>query len=104
MNSVNERVERGAALLDERRPGWWKGIDLGRLDIKSDCNCIAGQLGGSYMPGVESLGLYVMEVEAAHGFEFEESTAEYPALTEAWRELIQRRRLAEYLELAEVHT
>ena len=33
-----------------------------------------------------------------------EDRGEYAALTEAWRELIQRRRLAEYLELAEVHT
>ena len=104
MNTIEERVERGAALLDAKRPEWWRGLDLGRLDIQSDCNCIAGQLGGSYAPTVESLGLYVMEVEAAYGFEFEESPGEYTALTAAWREVIQRRRLAEYLELAEVHT
>jgi hypothetical protein len=89
--SIAERVERGAALLDAKRPGWWRDIGLGRLDIKSSCDCIAGQL-GDYARTVEALGLYEYDAEAAHGFEAEESQDEYPALTEAWRDLILGRR------------
>jgi hypothetical protein len=38
------RVERGAALLDERLPGWAKQIDLTILDLSSGCDCVLGQL------------------------------------------------------------
>ena len=57
MNTVNERVERGAALLDEKRPGWWQDIDLGRLDISSSCDCIAGQQPGGYAGTMNALNV-----------------------------------------------
>jgi hypothetical protein len=91
--SVAERVERGAALLDEKRPGWWREIDLDALDIRSGCDCIAGQLGGysetilELLPDEEG----DEEGEIAHGFDAEASP-EFAPLTEAWRDLIQQRR------------
>jgi hypothetical protein len=39
-----ERVDRGAALLDEYDPDWWEVIDLDRLDISSWRSCVLGQL------------------------------------------------------------
>ena len=45
---ARERVARGAALLDENRPGWATVIDTGKLDLRHDCACILGQLEGSY--------------------------------------------------------
>ena len=39
-----KRVAAGAAHLDVREPGWWRKIDLGRLDLASPCNCVLGQL------------------------------------------------------------
>ena len=73
-------VERGAALLDERRPRWWERIDIGRLDIRSPENCILGQVfeeeeraegprRGStpYDYGCEVLNLKCMEA-IEHGF------------------------------------
>lgn len=51
MLSVEEarvRVARGAAHLDEVRPGWWNEIDVGTLTLRDPCCCIVGQLvGGS---------------------------------------------------------
>ncbi len=33
MATIAQRVAAGAALLDEKRPGWWRRIDLDTLDI-----------------------------------------------------------------------
>jgi hypothetical protein len=45
-DTIESRVARGAALLDERLPGWDGLIDLGRLSLSSPCNCILGQTWG----------------------------------------------------------
>lgn len=45
---ARERVARGAALLDEKRPGWANAINTGELDMSVDCMCILGQLEGSF--------------------------------------------------------
>lgn len=48
MNTITERVERGAALLDEHDPDWWRAdvdraIDLERLNLSDGDACILGQ-------------------------------------------------------------
>jgi hypothetical protein len=37
-------VKRGAALLDEQRPGWWMVIDLDELRLNRTNECVLGQL------------------------------------------------------------
>lgn len=44
MSGIAERVAAGAALLDERQPGWWQRINLDSLDLGSCVGCILGQL------------------------------------------------------------
>jgi hypothetical protein len=99
--AITERVERGAALLDERRPGWWQLIDLDALDIRSTCNCVAGQLGAlggdedPYLKTMRDLGIHLGEPERGYGFDAYQvfrGGGEYEALTEAWRGLILHRR------------
>jgi len=51
--SAERRVARGAKFLDERVPNWEQRINLERLDISSDTDCVLGQLFGTY---VESFG------------------------------------------------
>jgi hypothetical protein len=110
---ITARVQRGAALLDGKRPGWWREIDLLSLDIASRCGCIIGQLGGltkaadrglAYQVASERLGVgYYDEIpmgfEAAatsgeSGFSSRQEAvrSEYAALTAAWRDLIGQRR------------
>ena len=111
MNDIAERVERGAALLDEKQPGWLDIIDLDLLDISSRCGCVIGQLAGltkasdrglAYDAAARRLGVgYSTDIppgfEAPSTREFGRDrlpaiAAEYAGLTEAWRDLITRRR------------
>lgn len=55
---ARERVARGAALLDAKRPGWASRIDVGTLTLHDACGCIVGQLlcrrqGTLFWPSVE---------------------------------------------------
>lgn len=59
MGTVAERVTRGAALLDEQRPGWRGRVAPDWLDIRSGSACVLGQLFGDYVRGLERLGLEV---------------------------------------------
>lgn len=43
---LRENVERGAALLDRRRPRWFEQIDLDEFYLESATACICGQLSG----------------------------------------------------------
>jgi hypothetical protein len=99
------RVAKGVALLDEKRPGWEREIDLGRLDIQHGDRCVTAQLSGvgSWYTGMEQLdltsgndGTYV-----AHGFNAEDAPPEgvegydqfeaYGTLNALWREVIEGR-------------
>lgn len=61
-------VERGARLLDEKNPGWYKRIQLSRLDMGNGRYCILGQLYYTYLDGQWKLGLSDWKGCAKHGF------------------------------------
>lgn len=54
---IQQRVARGIALLDRKRPGWWSRIDLSIFNIGSPWDCICGQLYGSFGRAIERLGI-----------------------------------------------
>lgn len=102
--SLPTRAAAGAALLDQRRPGWHQQVDRGRLDLEDWRADILGQLYGSFGAGVHKLtgGRSEAEVDAwtvAHGFDLDDADlgrsggprAAYQALTEAWRDQLSRR-------------
>lgn len=101
--SIEDRVARGAALLDQMQPGWENDVDLSRLDIGLCNTCIVGQLFGNYNDVVvdafdrryrgisvqHNLGLYSQLPE-------ERTERDYLQLTGAWRAaIIVRLQLAE---------
>jgi hypothetical protein len=90
-DELAERVERGAALLDERRPGWWDEIDLETFEMANVCRCSLGQLWGSYAKGKEALGIDLIP-GCALGF-ISHIADGYPVLTVLWRAAIERRRV-----------
>lgn len=43
-DTVQQRVQAGAVLLDQKMPGWHEKIDPGTLDLHSKQQCVLGQL------------------------------------------------------------
>lgn len=94
-----ERARKGAALLDEKVPGWRSRVHALKLDMKDCTLCVLGQLYGHYERGVfdlvnrGGLSYRVAAASTAHGFDFEtdnlsEGTAAFELLNEAWREVL----------------
>jgi hypothetical protein len=81
------------SFLDERVPGWRERINTETLELSQDCDCVAGQLNGSFdifqeLHGLnvaqsEQLGFYVKWRGPAH--DYRPTSERYAALTEAWK-------------------
>jgi hypothetical protein len=90
MTTIAERVQAGATLLDEKRPGWWQDVSISNLAMSLGRSCVLGQLFGSFYDGQDDLDLSV-EDSVKHGFD-RSSDLEYTALGNAWKALIRERR------------
>ncbi len=99
MDTIAERVARGAALLDERRPGWAVEIDTGHLEMDCPNFCILGQIYGRFDTGCEALSIdqyaprgLVDSFEVLKGnADVFPADAEYAALQAAWLAAIAAR-------------
>lgn len=99
---ANAAVAKGAALLDQRRPGWEHDINLGRLDISFGSTCILGQLYGTFENGLAKVFVgFSLTAEPAfeHGF-IGWTLTQDAILTRAWRREILRRRTSALPEAA----
>jgi hypothetical protein len=90
-----DRVRRGAALLDEVQPGWWREIDTARLAMVTCDRCILGQLYGEFGTGWRVVLSPVRRDwpcnAADHGFTLYDPRESFADLTDAWRAEIARR-------------
>ena len=89
-SSEATRVEAGAGMLDDMSPCWFTKVSLEKLNMASFCNCVAGQLYGTYDKGFIALGLDLY-LELEYGFD--SSTDPY-SLTPYWRREIEARLVA----------
>lgn len=102
MATIAQRVAKGAALLDEKIPGWPRMVEVAILDIDDPCKCVLGQvrraqIGDDYYSAYGAMvsALHLIE-EEVYGFGFDAwNHDEIPALTAAWRTLIEARRAGE---------
>jgi hypothetical protein len=106
---ISKEVKRGAAFLDEKRPGWEFEINTRRLDIASHCSCLLGQLYGSYVRGVKSCapnGLFGFNPIWAvrHGFLALNGAEGFRSLSHQWTLLITQRLAQLELEPASMLT
>jgi hypothetical protein len=90
MSTIAERVDAGAAWLDNHYPRWVDRIDLDTLDLGNCTRCIGGQLAGLYVTFLRRHGLtfgdaFLLGFNVGMG-------GDYALLTAAWRELIATRR------------
>ncbi len=90
--AAQERVSKGAALLDERKPGALKSINPNELNLNSFRFCVLGFIYGTSAQGRAELGLTAQDM-LDHGF-----SDELPGgvTGEAWRVLIAERRGCTY--------
>lgn len=90
------RAAAGAEWFDENHPGWHTKINPETLDISHDCNCMVGQLYGSF---VEVAGkLMRPKMQVARGIlvpriktNLSHLDQYYEALTSAWRQEVSIR-------------
>jgi len=94
VNTVAERVAAGAALFDDREPGWYRRRDLDRMDIMSCCDCVVGQRHGTYGAGLIALGITEKGRDVELGFHWGPRFEDIDALNAEWRRLITERRSA----------
>lgn len=95
--TIEERVAKGAALLDEKVPGWVNDINLTTLRLENVYQCVLGQEFGGYEIGARELGLDPWDSDAVeYGFMAEGHFGDPEAdpwddLTEAWTAYIEER-------------
>lgn len=102
-SDLAERVARGAALLDEKRPGWAAEIAIDRLAMQECDSCILGQTYGHYLDALEVLGFdRPPTLGASHfGFNILTSDIHHPdwgRLADLWRAAIAERMALIYEE------
>lgn len=101
---VQERVERGAAYLDEVDPGWHRRVTAETLALEDGEHCVLGQLHGEFRVGLGRS--HVLSLSSApraslspvdYGFKCVEGVSDawqardYELLTAAWREAVRAR-------------
>lgn len=94
---LKRATARGAKLLDRNLPTWFKTTQISKLDMgratrtPQGCGCVLAQQYGNYGEGLDQL-----DIDDPHelGFDYDQSPAEYPALTSAWKDEIRKRRAA----------
>lgn len=91
---MQEQVERGMALLDEKKPDWRDTFDPRTLDMYYGSSCVLGQqYDGHWYSGLVELGLTFERAEE-YGFRcsdegnVEQSIREYAELGETWKALV----------------
>ena len=89
MTAVDEQAARGAALLDERLPGWRGMVRAESLQLRWCSTCVLGQLFGDYERGVHALGLTDKEARE-YGFYVTDGrkVTLWARLTDAWRKVL----------------
>jgi len=95
--SFEARVAQGVAFLNDVKPGWYRGIDLAKLDISCPDNCACAQVEGcKYGMAVSRLYKLKQFEESNLGFIQDiglgagdiEIRRHYAQLTTAWRKAI----------------
>lgn len=80
-------------MLDQRKPGWWRKVDLDELDLAYGNTCVLGQVYKSFERGKRKLDLGDNPwVARRYGFY---AFFRWDALTAEWRKVISARCLAE---------
>jgi hypothetical protein len=102
LTEAQQRVARGAQVLDRLRPGWYREIRPERLEMRTSCHCIIGQLtNGNWTDLADMVPLlYVEGAAEGHadgGFiKYDAKPMDvYSVLQQVWLDLIRQRLAAD---------
>lgn len=100
MTDHAERVRKGAALLDERVPGWADRVDRLRLAVSDGYACVLAQVSGRhYVHGLRLLSLSYADGPmygfASNGDTPKQADEDFRLLTECWHAEISARTTAQ---------
>ena len=103
--SACRRAARGAAYLDRVDPGWYRHVDLDRLELADGARCVLGQHYGAFFQGLTRAGLLNLSSAplgslspvdygflCVQGVDAAMQARDYALLNRAWRREIRRRR------------
>ncbi len=106
--SACRRAARGAAYLDRVDPGWYRHVDLDRLELADGVRCVLGQRYGAFFPGLTRAGLLNLTSAplgslspvdygflCVQGVDAAMQARDYALLNCAWRREIRRRLLGD---------
>src|SRR4051812_8967527 len=85
---ISDRVANGAALLDEKLPGWERQADFSDVDIASFHKCVLGKLFGHFDYGLAQTRLRAFQ---AFDYGFNTTYAEVSAINAEWKRVINER-------------
>jgi len=104
MNKFREEIKRGAALLDNKFPGWESKVNVKTLDMSKASLCLIRQVNPYYevwhtereiLPLQEGTAESLLHASAEHGFYVEDQgrfpEQAYAPLTQEWIQLLQER-------------
>lgn len=93
--TITQRIQNGAAILDEALPGWEKRVDRSTLDIQTNGHCVLGQLFGKFLNGVKVLHLPLASTQELYpaNLGFDKDTASYTwhELNDEWQKFLAER-------------
>jgi hypothetical protein len=94
-------VTSGAAILDKKKPTWFKKIDLETLDIGKPKFCVLGQLYGGYRLGISRLkikdpAVLGFDLELEDNVDNEDDAEMFRQLTSLWIYAIRAKRLESF--------
>ena len=90
-----ERIAKGVALLDDKRPNWRRHIDVDGLDLGSPRHCILGQLykndategEDGFHIGTRKLGIDHDRLSTEYGFDINDEDS-YADLQREWLKVL----------------
>lgn len=101
---ARERVQRGAAFLDNADPEWYRRVDPETLALSDGHHCVLGQIHGEFRLGLGRSHLISLSSApraslspVAYGFKCVDGVSDdwqkrdYDLLDEAWKEAVQNR-------------
>lgn len=91
MEPLEANVTRGANLLDEKEPGWYRQIEPSTLQMNHGDKCVCGQLFDGYGKGLRALGIRMKDGEH---YGFNSVGPGYLKLRKLWIEEVELRKIA----------